>query len=83
VCAARIAEYDRRRQLAFEAFRHHEEKAPGAELAAQTVLKIIASKAPRLRYLIGSQAKVAARLQRFLPEATYEWGKRSIFWLDR
>jgi hypothetical protein len=40
-------------------------------------------KKPRLCYLIGTQAKVATRLQRFLPEAAYEWGKRSTFKLDK
>src|SRR5215471_13664914 len=82
VSAGRIADYDRRRKLAFDAFRHHEEKAPGAEVVARTVLDIVARRTPRLRYLIGSQAKVAARLQRFLPEAAYEWGKESVFRLN-
>ena len=59
-----------------------EEKAPGAELVAQTLLTIISSAKPRLRYRIGPQAKLATTLQRFLPEAAYEWGKRSTFRLD-
>src|SRR5215470_4054033 len=68
VSAARIAEYDPWRQRAFDAIRDHENRAPGPELVAQTVLGIIGSEAPRLHYLIGSQAKLATRLQRFLPE---------------
>jgi len=83
VAAAPLKEYDPWRQRAFDAIRDHEQKAPGPELVAQTVLRIIDSKAPRLHYLIGSQAKVATRLQRFLPEKAYERGKRSTFWLDR
>lgn len=57
--------------------------APGPELVAQTILSIIASKTPRFRYLIGRQARVATRLQRFLPERAYEWGKRSTFGLNK
>jgi len=83
VAAAPLKEYDPWRQRAFDAIRDHEQKAPGPELVAQTVLSIIGSKAPRLHYLIGSQAKVATRLQQFLPEKVYERGKRITFWLDR
>jgi len=82
VSAARIAEYDPWRQRAFDAIRDHENRAPGAELVAQTLAGIIGSERPRLRNLIGSQAKLATRLQRFLPEGTYERGKRSTFRLD-
>jgi NAD(P)-dependent dehydrogenase (short-subunit alcohol dehydrogenase family) len=80
--AAPIEEYDPWRQRAFKAIRDHEQKAPGPELVSQALLRIIASKHPRLRHPIGSQAKLATRLQRFLPEAAYEWGKRSTFQLD-
>ena len=83
VSTARLEEYDAWRQRAFKAIRAHQQQAPGPELVAQTILGIIASKTPRLRYLIGSQAKVATRLQRFLPEGTYERGKRSTFRLDK
>jgi NAD(P)-dependent dehydrogenase (short-subunit alcohol dehydrogenase family) len=83
VSAAQLKEYELRRQRAFTAIRDQEQKAPGAELVSQTILRIITSKKPRLRYLIGAQAKVATRLQRFLPEAAYEWGKRSTFKLDK
>src|SRR5262245_11351172 len=83
VSAARIADYDPWRQRAFDAIRAHENSAPGAELVARSVLGIIGSDAPRLRNLIGSQAKLTSRLQRFLPEGTYERGKRSTFRLDK
>ena len=83
VSAAQLKEYDVWRQRAFTAIRDQEQKAPGAELVSQTLLHIITSKKPRLRYLIGGQAKFATRLQRFLPEAAYERGKRSTFRLDK
>jgi hypothetical protein len=37
---------------------------------------------PRLRYLIGQQAKTVARLRRFLPARLYEQGVRRTFSLD-
>jgi NAD(P)-dependent dehydrogenase (short-subunit alcohol dehydrogenase family) len=81
--AAPLKEYDPWRQRAFNAIRDLELKAPGPELVAETLLKIISSKKPGLRYLIGSQAQSSALLQWFLPEALYELGKLGIFGLDR
>ena len=83
VSAGRITEYEPWRQRAFGAVRALEEKGPGPELVAETVLKIAASKTPRLRYIVGSQAKLVTRLRRFLPEPVFERGVRSTFWLDR
>ena len=83
VSTAQLEQYDRWRQRSFNAIRDQEQKAPGPELVAQTVLSILASKVPRLRYVIGSQAKFATRLQRFLPEGAYERGVRSTFRLDK
>jgi NAD(P)-dependent dehydrogenase (short-subunit alcohol dehydrogenase family) len=83
VSTAQLDDYHPWRQRALKAFRDQEAKAPGPELVAGTILRIIDSKTPRLRYLIGSQAKVTTRLQRFLPEGAYEWGKRSAFRLDK
>jgi NAD(P)-dependent dehydrogenase (short-subunit alcohol dehydrogenase family) len=82
VSTAQLDEYDTWRQRAFNAIRDHEQKAAGPDVVSQTILKIISSKTPRLRYLIGSQAKFATRLQRYLPEGVYEWGKRSTFKLN-
>lgn len=83
VAVEQIKEYDPWRQRAFNAIRAYEEKAPGPELVAQTVLEIIASARPRLRYVIGQQAKSITRLRRFLPERVYERGSRQNFWLDK
>jgi NAD(P)-dependent dehydrogenase (short-subunit alcohol dehydrogenase family) len=81
--ATQLEDYGPWRQRAFKAIRDHEQQAPGPELVSQALLGIIASKKPRLRNPIGSQAKLATRLQQFLPEAAYEWGKRSTFQLDK
>jgi len=82
VTAERIAEYDPWRQRSFDAIRAYEEEGPGPELVAETVLRIAASKVPRLRYLAGRQAKVVTGLRRFLPERAFEQGVRSTFRLD-
>jgi NAD(P)-dependent dehydrogenase (short-subunit alcohol dehydrogenase family) len=83
VTAEPIADYDPWRQRSFDAIRAYEEEGPGPELVAVTVLRIAASKAPRLRYLAGRQAKVVTGLRRFLPEGAFEQGVRSTFRLDR
>jgi len=83
VAAQRIAEYDPWRQRAYDAIRAQEEKGPGPELVADAVLRIATSKKPRLRYLVGRQAKVVTGLRRFLPEAAFEMGVRRSFGLDK
>jgi len=79
---AQLKEYDSWRQRAFNAFRELEQKAPGPESVANGILEIINKKKPRLHYLIGSQSKILSRMQRYLPEGGYEWGRRSKFKLD-
>jgi hypothetical protein len=77
-----IPAYDGWRRRALAAVQAQEEKAPGADVVARALLEIVESPSPRLRYLIGSQAKSVARLRRFLPAAMYEWGVRRTFSLD-
>ncbi|WP_035359875.1 SDR family NAD(P)-dependent oxidoreductase [Edaphobacter aggregans] len=79
----RIGVYDPWRQRSLNAIRAYEEKGPGPELVAETLLRIISSNTPRLRYPIGQQAKSVARLRRFLPAGMYEQGVRRTFSLDR
>lgn len=83
VAAQRIAEYDPWRQRAYDAIRAYEEKGPGPELVADAVLKVADSKKPRLRHIVGQQAKFVTRLRRFLPEEAFELGVRSTFRLDK
>jgi NAD(P)-dependent dehydrogenase (short-subunit alcohol dehydrogenase family) len=75
--------YDPWRRRAFTAIRDKEEKGPGPLLVAETILKIISSKTPRLHYLIGSQARFVSRLQWFLPEGAYERAKMGNFGLGK
>jgi NAD(P)-dependent dehydrogenase (short-subunit alcohol dehydrogenase family) len=79
----RMTEYDPWRERALTAIRSYEEKGPGPELVSETLLEIVSSRNPRLRYLIGQQAKSVARLRRFLPAGMYEQGVRRTFSLDR
>src|SRR5215470_9641966 len=83
VSTVKLEEYAPWRERAFDAIRDQEQKAPGPELVSQTILRIITSKKPRLHYLIGTQANVATRLQRYLPEEAYAWGKRMTFKLSK
>jgi short-subunit dehydrogenase len=78
----RVSDYDQWRQKAVTAIRAYEEKGPGPELVAETLLEIVSSSRPRLRYLIGRQAKTVVRLRRFLPARLYEQGVRRTFSLD-
>jgi NAD(P)-dependent dehydrogenase (short-subunit alcohol dehydrogenase family) len=83
VAANRMTEYDPWRQRALTAIRAYEETGPGPELVAETLFEIVSSNAPRLRYLIGQQAKSVARLRRFLPAGLFEQGVRRTFSLDK
>jgi len=82
VAAGPIAEYDPWRRRAFDAISAFEEKGPGGELVAETVLRIAASPNPRLRYVVGQQAKLVTSLRWFLPESLLEGGVRRTFRLD-
>jgi NAD(P)-dependent dehydrogenase (short-subunit alcohol dehydrogenase family) len=83
IAANRMTEYDAWRQRALNAIRASEEKGPGPELVAETLFEIVSSNAPRLRHLIGQQAKSVARLRRFLPAGMFEQGVRRTFSLDK
>jgi NAD(P)-dependent dehydrogenase (short-subunit alcohol dehydrogenase family) len=83
VAAQTIGAYDPWRQRAYDAIRGHEERGPGPELVADTVLKIVETPAPRLRHVIGGQAKLITNLRRFLPGSAFEQGTRGTFQLDK
>src|SRR5262245_32889550 len=72
-------QYDDCRQRALNAIHAYEEKGPGPEVVAETLLEIVSSKSPRLRYLIGGQAKLVTLLRRWLPAGLYESGVRRTF----
>jgi len=82
VAAHQIGDYDLWRQRTFDAIREFEEAGPGPALVAKTILKVIASTTPRLRYVIGKQAKLISGLRRFMPEGLIEKGTMSNFRLN-
>src|SRR4030095_3293371 len=82
MAAKRMTEYDPWRQRALNAIRGYEETGPDADAVGEQLLEIVSSTNPRLRYLIGQQAKSVARLRRFLPAGMYEQGMRRTFSLD-
>ena len=77
-----IAEYDTHRERAYQAIAEYEARGPNAGLVAQTVARIVSSRNPRLRYVVGQQAKFAMRVRYFLPAAMFEEGVRRHFRLD-
>jgi NAD(P)-dependent dehydrogenase (short-subunit alcohol dehydrogenase family) len=83
VAGETIEDYDLWRRSALDAIVTAEQQAPGPELVAQTVLTIVESAKPRLRYVTGREAHLVSRLQRWLPEAAFEKGVRRTFGLDR
>jgi NAD(P)-dependent dehydrogenase (short-subunit alcohol dehydrogenase family) len=59
-----------------------EAKAPGPELVAKTVSSIVASRAPRLRYPVTSEATIFTTMRTWFPAWAFELGLRSGFRLD-
>ena len=80
--AGRIAEYDTYRERAHQAIAEYEARGPGADLVAQAVARIVSSRNPRLRYVLGRQARFVVRVRRLLPAGMFEQGVRSHFRLD-
>jgi NAD(P)-dependent dehydrogenase (short-subunit alcohol dehydrogenase family) len=83
VGANRMTQYEPWRQRALAAIRAYEEAGPGPEVVADRLLEIVSSGTPRLRHLIGQQAKWVGRWRRFLPAGMYELGVRRTFSLDK
>jgi NAD(P)-dependent dehydrogenase (short-subunit alcohol dehydrogenase family) len=77
--ADRIEAYDGERESAFAVFLRDEERGPPAEVIADAVLEILRSRNPRLRYVVGRQARRTVRLRRYLPASLYERGLRRAF----
>jgi hypothetical protein len=69
------------RQQLLEARRQYAERAAEPALVAERVLSIIESGSPRLRNIVGKEARMV-RLRRFLPEPLFERGMRRRLHLD-
>ena len=79
VAAAPVTAYEPWRQRAFDAISAFEMKGPAGELVAERVRRIAASPRPRLRYVVGQQAKVVTGLCWFAPAGVVEGGVRRTF----
>lgn len=60
-----------------------EAAAPGPEIVADAVSRLVASRNPRLRTLVTREAKLFALLRWLLPPALNEYGVRQGFHLDK
>ena len=79
--AERIADYDGHREKALQAVAEQEARGPGPELIAHAVVSIVSSQRPRLRYVVGRQARFVTRARWLLPERMFEQGARRTFGL--
>ncbi|MES3100612.1 oxidoreductase [Sphingomonas faeni] len=57
-------------------------KAPDPDVVASTVLKALGDRDPSVRYPVGREAALLARLRRFLPTSVFERSFRKQFRLD-
>lgn len=76
-----IADYDVWRGRAFKRHQEEEENAPDSKIVAETILKIITSKTPGLRHLVGKHA-IYYWLGKFMTERMEENGRRNYWNLN-
>ena len=77
-----IGDYDTWRQRTFDAIQQSMENAPEPIIVAETVEHIIKTESPKLRYRVGKDANLVARLRRFAPESMFEKIWRKNFHLN-
>lgn len=80
--APSMKEYAARRTRFEKAMRESEERAPGPELVAESVARIVQSRSPPLRNPVTRDAVLVPLLRNWLPRAWYERALRSSFHLD-
>jgi short-subunit dehydrogenase len=74
-----IADYALARQAALQFINAGIEAGMKPEVVAQTILQIITSDQPRLRYLVGRTTHVLIALKRLLPEPLFDQVRRRVF----
>ncbi len=77
-----IDDYAPWRERATNAVLDHEDRGTAPEAVAETILRILDSRSPRLRYKVGRDASRFLRLRRTLPYSLFEWGVRREFLPD-
>ena len=81
--AVPMPEYSPWRDRGLATMRGFADKAPGPDVVARVVSKIVKSSRPRLRYPVTAEATYFPLMRRFLPEGVFESGARRAFHLDR
>ena len=77
-----IGEYDRMRKLARSALDDDFEKGRDPKIVAETVLRIIESKTPKLEYVVGKEKRYLA-IKSLVPRSTFESVARRHWKLDK
>jgi NAD(P)-dependent dehydrogenase (short-subunit alcohol dehydrogenase family) len=80
---APMAAYSPWRDRAMKTMKGFEEKAPGPEVVASVVEKLVAQKNPKLRNRVTREATMFSLLRWLLPGGAFESGLRSGFNLDK
>jgi NAD(P)-dependent dehydrogenase (short-subunit alcohol dehydrogenase family) len=78
-----LAEYSPWRERALKTMKGFEDKAPGPELVAKVVSRLVAQKDPPLRNRVTREASAFSFLRWLLPARAFESGLRLGFNLDR
>jgi NAD(P)-dependent dehydrogenase (short-subunit alcohol dehydrogenase family) len=81
--AVPIPEYSPWRDRGLATLKGFSEKAPGPDVVAHVVSKLVKSSRPRLRYAVTAEATYFPLMRRFLPAGLFESGERVAFHLDR
>ncbi len=82
MAAQKIADYAAMQERVMTVMGKNENDAPPPRLVAETVLKILNSSTPRLRYRTGQNTLPLAVTRKILPEAQHENGMRRFFQID-
>ena len=81
--SAALAEYSPWRERALKTMKGFEENAPGPEVVAAVVSRLVAQKNPPLRNRVTREASLFPFLRWLLPAGAFEWGLRMGFNLDK
>jgi NAD(P)-dependent dehydrogenase (short-subunit alcohol dehydrogenase family) len=81
--AVALAAYSPWRERALKTMKGFEQNAPGPELVASTVARLVRQKNPRLRSRVTREASLFSFLRWLLPARAFELGLRAGFNLDK
>ena len=81
IISARADLYDRKIERTWQTVERNMKKAPGPDLVAQQVLKLIHAVQPSPRLAVGDvfESKIAPLIFRFLPQRVRIWGLKRYY----